>query len=1157
MHGFVACLVCLLVIAPRLADALDLGPIEARSALYEPLDARIGIDGVKGGDLDGLKVVLGSPAQFELAGVARLQHLELLEFTLVRQDDGGGYIRVWTDEPIIEPSLTFLVDVDWPRGRAVRGYKLHLPAAVGTTGASSVRRTAAAEAETEPEPASTSPAHSPPVGTTYGPVGSSDTLWSIAARFRPDKSISVQRMMLAILEANPQAFAIRNVNALNAGAILRIPTLDEIGSDDVKAAIEEAQSQNSAWKEYREGRRSAAAAATPESTPAPTARVEVVSPETTPGATEDADASALRGRLALAMEEADTERRQANELKLRLVEAEEQLRKLSRLIDLQNEEIAALRTQLQAGVAATPTPAPSAMEPMPTPAPSAMEPMPTPAPSAMEPMPTPAPSAMEPMPTPAPSAMEPMPTPAPSEMEPMPTPAPSEMEPMPTPAPSEAEPMPTPAPSDTTPDAVEPETTPFGLGALPINPVFLVGGAGLLLILLGVVALLRRRRASSGEDDLAESMAMEEDAVDDSASADDDDLLHELEAAAADLTDDPDAPPRRDARAAPAVDSPDDAGPDTGESAVPRLDPDGPSHGRTAEQWAEETETERALLGMVDEGDDADVSFDIDALTGDDFDSSTPADETGDEFNLDDLEELTALVPDRDSDEDARSDEALADLDDLAALADLAPERDEGAGISLDEAADDVDALDDLAALVPESDGDVALGELADELGDLDRLADLTPEEDADAAFDELADGLPELDSLADLPSEGDADDALDELAGGLDDLRHLAALPPEGDADVALDELAGELDELAGELDDMRDLAALSPGEDADGALDELGGELDDMRDLAALSPEEDADSVIDELAGELDDLSDLAALSPEEDADVAFDELVGELDDLSDLAPLSPEEDADVAFDELADEMDDLNDLAALAPEEDADSVIDELAGELDDLSGLAALAPEGDADPDRLFDEAADDSDDVGVFARLDPERDPGTDESFDATDDDPDALFDDRTALASGSDSPASAPTSGAGEPPVHHAGALEGEARETMSVSLADGGESPDADAGTAGVMASGAGDRSSIRTAPASSGPGLGPDDAEESDLEPELLFDETTDDGEAGAFSLDDIGEDEMQTKLDLAQVYMEMGDADSARGFLEAVLADGDTDQRDIARDMLSRLT
>ena len=871
--GFIACLVCLLAIAPRLAAALELGPIEARSALYEPLDARIGIDGVRIGDLDELKVVLGSPAQFELAGVARLQYLELLEFTLVKQNDGGGYIRVWTAEPIIEPSLTFLVDVEWPRGRVVRGYKLHLSAAAGTAGASSSRRTVG-QPEPEPEPvsgASTVPAAAPPAGSTYGPVRSPDTLWSIARRFRPDESISIQRMMLVILEANPQAFAFRNVNALNAGAVLRIPTLDEIGSDDVGAAIAEVNRQHAAWKEHQEGGRSAAASATSDSTPAATGRIEIVSPETAPsdaGIAEDADASALHERLALALEEVDTERRQADELKLRLVEAEDRIRKLGRLIDLQNEEVAALRAQLQAFAAAPPassetdsmpSPAPSETDSMPTPAPSETDSMPTPAPSEMDSMPTPAPSETDSMPTPAPSETDSMPTPAPSEMDSMPTPAPSEMEPMPTPAPSETDSMPTPAPSETTPAAAEPATMPFGLGALPINPVFLVGGAGLLLILLGIVALLRRRRASSEEDDLAAPIGMAAAAAADSASADDDGLLHELEAVAADLADDTDAPRHRGAQTAQAVDSPDDADPGAGEGAVLRLDPDSP-----ADERAEDTEAERALLGTIDEDDDADVSFDIDALTDDD---------------LDDSGEPTALDPDSDSDsdEDARSDEAVDELDAPT------PKRDEGAGALLD------------------------------------------------------------------------------------------------------------------------------------------------------------------------MDDLSDLAALVPERESETA----------------------------------------------------------------------------------------------------------ESFDGMDDDLDALFGEWDVRTSGPDSPASAPMSGADDPPVPPAGALEGEASEATPAPPTGGGESPASDIGTAGVVALGADDLDSASAVTASSGSGLDPDDAGKSDLEPGSLFDETTDDGDIGALSLDDIGEDEMQTKLDLAQVYMEMGDTDSARGFLEAVLADGDTDQRDIARDMLSRLT
>jgi len=59
-----------------------------------------------------------------------------------------------------------------------------------------------------------------------------------------------------------------------------------------------------------------------------------------------------------------------------------------------------------------------------------------------------------------------------------------------------------------------------------------------------------------------------------------------------------------------------------------------------------------------------------------------------------------------------------------------------------------------------------------------------------------------------------------------------------------------------------------------------------------------------------------------------------------------------------------------------------------------------------------------------------------------------------------------------------------------------------------------------------------------------------------AEALALEDVGDDGVQTRLDLAQVYMEMGDTERALGFLEAVLAEGNAEQRVIAREMLSRL-
>ena len=591
MHRLAVCAACLLAFAPQLAPALGLGAIEARSALNAPLDARIPLTRIGSDDLEGLKVALGSPAQFELAGIARLPVLESFEFSVVEQD-GGGYIQVRTDEPIGEPSLTFLVEVDWPRGRTVRGYRLYLAPAAAGAGGTPASGQAAPEAKREPgtgapvsapasppasgdatmtvQPSDPSQVASPPApgGVGYGPVRASDTLWSIAARVRSDDSVSVQRMMLALLEANPEAFAIRNVNALKAGVILRIPGRDELGPDDGTAAITELKRQHAAWAQYRESERAAPAPSAPiPSAPAPSAppprdaepeprgRIEVISPETAMNAAagkEDADIQALRNELALAVEEADASRRENAELKFRLAEVEGQIKELIRLVALKSEEIAALQTELRAMAAMRSRSAPAEGEPRPA-----------------------------------------------------------------------------------SPEG-ESKSMPFGLGALPVSPVFLVGGAGLLLILLGVVALLRRRSSAGGRDapDPAEP-----------PSSGEGDLLLELEAVAADLTDETVDPQGRRSLAARAAGRAGGMEPEAVQSDVARSEPESLVERRIAElrQDAPETRSDLPEEPAADDGQDydaairrrepalpaepaadddkADVSFDIDALVRDDSDA--------------------------------------------------------------------------------------------------------------------------------------------------------------------------------------------------------------------------------------------------------------------------------------------------------------------------------------------------------------------------------------------------------------------------------------------------------------------------------------------------------------------------------------------------------
>jgi pilus assembly protein FimV len=77
-------------------------------------------------------------------------------------------------------------------------------------------------------------------------VRRSQTLWSIARHLRPDSRLTINQTMLAIYEANPQAFG-GNINVLRAGATLRVPSADEVFQINRGEALAEVQRQHAAW----------------------------------------------------------------------------------------------------------------------------------------------------------------------------------------------------------------------------------------------------------------------------------------------------------------------------------------------------------------------------------------------------------------------------------------------------------------------------------------------------------------------------------------------------------------------------------------------------------------------------------------------------------------------------------------------------------------------------------------------------------------------------------------------------------------------------------------------------------------------------------------------------------------------------------------------
>lgn len=311
-------LAIMLAFASASVLALGLGEIRLNSYLNQRLDAEIELVSATAEELETLEIGLADRKIFEQQGIPRLPELSSLKFRVVRRPNGTAYIKVTSTEPMKEPFLTFLVEIEWSRGRLLREYTLLLdpptfkedraaiqeeqasapavpavqpepdtgpetgPAATEPTPADILRGDVAEEPATDtagteeveepvqvaeesgdvvsvpaleddaeqPAPRETQRATtrtSGAVGGEYGPIQRSETLWGIAQRLRPDSSITMNQMMLAIYRANPEAF-MGNINRLKAGYILRIPEYDEITSLTANEAFREAKRQNEEWR---------------------------------------------------------------------------------------------------------------------------------------------------------------------------------------------------------------------------------------------------------------------------------------------------------------------------------------------------------------------------------------------------------------------------------------------------------------------------------------------------------------------------------------------------------------------------------------------------------------------------------------------------------------------------------------------------------------------------------------------------------------------------------------------------------------------------------------------------------------------------------------------------------------------------------------------
>lgn len=225
----------LLSLTVRMSWAIGLGDITTQSFVNGPLSATIEV--LQPNGLSEVEVIpsLASIDDFDRLGLDRHYSLSRLLFESDFSDPSRPVIRITTQESIVEPYLSFLMELKWPEGRILREYTVFLDLPPRAEQRATQRDTKRSSAQGIGE-----------LGSTQYRIAPNDTLGAIAQAFKPTE-ISTDQMMLAIKSANPESFVRNNINGIRAGVLIDIPT-DLSQVPNARAAALEVASE---WEQWR------------------------------------------------------------------------------------------------------------------------------------------------------------------------------------------------------------------------------------------------------------------------------------------------------------------------------------------------------------------------------------------------------------------------------------------------------------------------------------------------------------------------------------------------------------------------------------------------------------------------------------------------------------------------------------------------------------------------------------------------------------------------------------------------------------------------------------------------------------------------------------------------------------------------------------------
>lgn len=355
---------------PVTSWAFGLGQISVKSALNQPFNAEIPVTSLRATEQGNLDVRLASTADFDRAGIDRSLLLTQLRFEVI-ENGANARIKITSQVPIKEPFLDFLVTASAGEGRMLREYTVLLdpPSEVYQ------RSTTSTQAAPSRPTTSSVPTSRPSATVNSYQVRRGDTLWQIAQNTKPAADITAQQMMMALLNANPDAFQSNNINSLKANVTLQIPDAASIRQLSAAEATAAVQTQSTQWRN-RSQQVVAPVAPTP-ANEAPAVTEEAASESASEteatdqqpvddgsrlklvAAAEDGEAEAnpdqlgdpevrrLNEQLTLAQETIEAQTQENIDFKERMDAMEAQMETMRRLLSLKDEDMARLQAMLE------------------------------------------------------------------------------------------------------------------------------------------------------------------------------------------------------------------------------------------------------------------------------------------------------------------------------------------------------------------------------------------------------------------------------------------------------------------------------------------------------------------------------------------------------------------------------------------------------------------------------------------------------------------------------------------------------------------------------------------------------------------------------------------------------------------------------------------